>query len=300
MATPSLPQALSHHQQANQIAADAVTVVKRLMHQGAPIPDMLGVVAAHQVAAAQSSSETVAGFAAAEQALTDAHAFSGVSSYGFPISEPLIALIDAFVPAPAEAVPDTWWVENEIARFLPFVEQLVESEVQDAGRTASQTEFVARPEWTNYVRMLTPPSCDRCTILAGRIYRDLEAFQRHPRCDCVMVPVDSWESAHDRGLITSPMEAFDKGQVTGLSKADTQAIRDGADITAVVNAKSGITTADVFGKRVKATTQGTTRRAAWRRANPTRLVRLRPESIYQFATDREDAIRLLRLYGYIK
>jgi hypothetical protein len=29
-------------------------------------------------------------------------------------------------------------------------------------------------------------------------------------------------------------------------------------------------------------------------------VRLRPESIYQFAKDREDALRLLRLYGYIR
>jgi len=58
-------------------------------------------------------------------------------------------------------------------------------------------------------------------------------------------------------------------------------------------------TADVLGHRVKATTEGTTKRAEWRRANPTRLVRLRPESIYKYAKDREDAIRLLRLYGYL-
>jgi predicted ATPase len=50
---------------------------------------------------------------------------------------------------------------------------------------------------------------------------------------------------------------------------------------------------------VKATTYGTTRRAQWRKKNPTRLVRLRPESIYEFAKDRDDAIRLLKLYGYI-
>jgi hypothetical protein len=179
------------------------------------------------------------------------------------------------------------------------LEQLLTSEVADAGRSASQVEFVARPEWTNYVRMLTPPSCARCAILAGRIYRDLDAFQRHPGCDCVMVPVESWQSAHDEGLVASPDQAFRDGQVRGLSEADAKAIADGADMAQVVNATRGIQTVDLFGRRAKATTFGTTKRAAWRKANPTRLVRLRPESIYEFAKDRDDAIRLLQLYGYI-
>jgi hypothetical protein len=183
---------------------------------------------------------------------------------------------------------------------MPQIEQLIEAEVRDAGRTASQVEFVSRPDWTNYVRMLNPPSCPRCTILAGRIYRDLEEFARHPGCDCVMVPVEDWESAHDAGFVSSPQEAFDKGHVRGLSKADEQAIQDGADITTVVNASRGMVKVTAFGRRVKATTYGTTKRAAWRKANPTRLVRLRPESIYEFAKDRDDAIRLLTLYGYIR
>jgi len=172
--------------------------------------------------------------------------------------------------------------------------------VHDAGRSASQVEFVSRPDWTNYVRVLNPPSCKRCVPLAGRIYRDLEAFQRHPLCDCVMVPVDSWEDAHDAGYVFSPAEAFEKGMIRDLTVAERQAITDGADITTVINSSSGIYTADLFGRRVKATTFGTTKRAAWRRANPTRLVRLRPESIYRIADgDRDEAIRLLRLYGYL-
>jgi hypothetical protein len=144
-----------------------------------------------------------------------------------------------------------------------------------------------------------PPSCARCAILAGRIYRDLDAFQRHPLCDCVMVPVETWQDAHDNGLISSPQDAFDKGEVRGLSQADAQAVTDGADLIAVVNATRGIASPTVFGRKVKATTAGTTKRAAWRKANPTTLVRLRPESIYDFAKDREDAIRLLKVYGYI-
>lgn len=247
----------------------------------------------------------VAAFAGEPQPLTLPLTFAGVSSHGFPISEPIIAAIDARVPAPAEPIPAPWWKPADVDRFLADIERLVASEVQDAGRSASQAEFVARPDWQNYVRLLSPPSCARCAILAGRIYRDLDAFQRHPLCDCVMVPVQGWESAHDAGLVSSAQDAFEQGQIRGLSKADEQAIRDGADISQVVNAAQGIATADVFARRAKVTTSGTTKRAAWRRANPTRLVRLRPEAIYQivdaeYGGDHEQAVRLLRLYGYIR
>lgn len=224
--------------------------------------------------------------------------FVGVSSAGFPISEPLIATIDHYVPAPAEALPEPWW--DDVESFMAAVEQLVESEVQDAGRAAAQVELNAAPDWQNYVRVLVPPSCKRCVPLAGRIYRDLEGFERHPKCDCVHWPVQDWEEAHDAGLVFSPQEAFDKGYIRDLTAAETQAIKDGADINKVINSSSGIYTADLFSHRVKATTYGTTRRSVWRKANPTRLVRLRPESIYRIANgDREEALRLLRLYGYI-
>lgn len=297
MATPTLQQARSHYERQRVIAAEAVKAVRRLFARNAPLPQIVSTVAAYQAASADASTATVAGQAGSSTPLTNVAAFSGVSSYGFPLYEPLVATIDRHVPAPVEALPANWWADASV--FMAEVEQLVASEVADAGRSASQVEFVTRPDWTNYVRMLSPPSCGRCAILAGRIYRDLEAFERHPQCDCVMVPVDSWEQAHDAGYVSSPQEAFDRGHIRGLSEADSQAIRDGADITQVVNAAQGMTRAAVFGHRVKATTTGTTRRAAWRRANPTRLVRLRPESIYEIADDRADAIRLLRLYGYI-
>lgn len=201
-------------------------------------------------------------------------AFVGHTAAGFPLADPLEAIMSQ-IDADAEVL-------------MAQLDRLVASEVADAGRSASQVEIVAAPEWTNYVRMLNPPSCARCTILAGRIYRDLEAFARHPGCDCVMVPVADWQDAHDSGLITSPQDAFDRGLVRGLSQADTKVIEDGADIAQVVNAHRGMQTADVFGRRVKTTT-----------VNARRGVRLRPEAIYDIADDRADAIRLLRLYGYI-
>ncbi len=318
MATPSLTQARNHYGRQRRISAAALLAVRRLFNRRAPILEIASTVSAYQLASATASAQSVAAFAGDTTPLTTTTAFAGVSSFGFPIAEPIIATIDRFVPAPVEALPDAWW--SEALDFMDAVERLVVSEIADAGRTASQVEIVARPDWQNYVRMLNPPSCARCAILAGRVYRDLEAFDRHPLCDCVMIPVQSWEEAHDMGLVSSAQVAFDKGLIKtkvtndgdeyrpGFSQADEQAIRDGADPVEIVNATRGtsapgITNAlstDLFGRRVKATTYGTTKRAAWRRANPTRLVRLRPETIYQIAKDRDDAIRLLQLYGYIR
>lgn len=318
MATPTLTQARSHYERQRRITAAAIVAVRRLFKARASLLEVASTVATYQLASATASAQSVAAFAGDASPLTAPGAFAGVSSAGFPVSEPIVATIDRFVPAPVEPLPDAWW--DDAAEFMGAIEHLIASEVQDAGRTASQVEFVARPDWQNYVRMLNPPSCARCAILAGRVYRDLDAFDRHPLCDCVMIPVQNWEAAHDAGYVSSAQDAFDRGLIKtrvkkgsdeyrpGFSKADERAIRDGADIVEIVNATRGnsrapgITnalTTDLFGHRVKATTYGTTKRAAWRRANPTRLVRLRPESIYEFAKDRDDAIRLLKLYGYI-
>jgi len=297
VSTPTLQQARSHYEGQRHIVALAVLAVRRLFARNRPLSEVVSTVSAYQLASATASAKAIAGMAGESQPLVAPSLFAGVSSAGFPISEPIVATIDRFAPAPVEPLPANWWTDAQ--EFMSSVEQLIASEIQDAGRSASQAEFVARPDWTNYVRMLNPPSCSRCAILAGRIYRDLEEFQRHPLCDCVMIPVTDWQDAHDKGLVSSAQDLFDRGEMTGLSKADAQAITDGADIGKVVNARRGMVTADVLGHRVKATTEGTTKRAEWRRANPTRLVRLRPESIYKYATDREDAIRLLRLYGYL-
>ena len=322
MSTPTLPQARSHYLRQRSLAALAVAAVRRLFARNRPLSEVVATVSAYQLASATASTQTVAGWADAQSALTAASAFAGVSSMGFPISEPIVATIDRFVPAPLEPLPANWW--DDASEFMASVEQLIASEVADAGRTASQVEIAVRPDWQNYVRMLTPPSCARCAILAGRIYRDLDAFDRHPLCDCVMVPVQNWQAAHDAGLVSSFDDLFKKGKLggnrtlpdgskkwePGLSVADSRAIKDGADPIEVVNAtrgtsQPGITNAlrvDIFGhKGVKATTYGTTKRAQWRKRNPNRPIRLRPEAIYALAKeDRAEILRLLRLYGYLK
>lgn len=304
MATQS-QQARSHHARQAAIAAAAAESVGGMFKAGRTWSEILNQVAAYQLAAVTTAISTLAGLSG-RAPVTSPRAYAGVSSAGYPIAEPIVATIDRVAPAPTlEPLPAQWW--DDTAAFQRQVEQLIESEIQDAARSAFQAELVVDDTWQNYVRVLVPPSCSRCAVLAGRIYRDLDGFERHPKCDCQHWPVQDWEEAHDAGVVFSARELFDRGQIRGLSKADEQAIRDGADIGSIVNTTRGTSTpgrtaaytTDLLGRRVKATTAGTTRRSAWRRANPSRRVRLRPESIYEIARDHDDAIRLLGVYGYL-
>lgn len=173
---------------------------------------------------------------------------------------------------------------------------IVHTEVTDAGRVADGVAITSRPVLTGYVRMLTPPSCGRCAVLAGRTYKWNAGFERHPNCDCRHVPV---AGEPDQLFLIDPRAAVLAGEVRGLSKADEQAIRDGADVGQVINAQRGMYTA---GGR-KLTTEGTTRRGlAGQRArrSGTRGPRPRPEQIYRDSGgDRSRAIRDLQRYGYI-
>jgi hypothetical protein len=121
----------------------------------------------------------------------------------------------------------------------------------DSARQAVVAGMGAR-RVAGYYRRLNLPSCARCVILAGRWYRVNQGFNRHPGCDCVHVPGDS----PGDGPGFDARRAILDGQVRGLSAAETEAIRLGADPSQVVNARRGMST--VGGRRV--TTEGTTRR----------------------------------------
>jgi hypothetical protein len=166
------------------------------------------------------------------------------------------------------------------------LDMIVRTQIADAGRVADGVAITARPQVTGYVRMLSPPSCSRCVVLAGRWYRWNAGFSRHPRCDCRAIPAQE-DVAGD--LRTDPKQAFhgmdtaEQDRVFG--KAGAQAIRDGADLSKVVNSHRGVYTAG--GQRY-------THEAAGRRP------RLMPEGIYKEAKDdRAEAIRLLRLHGFL-
>lgn len=304
MPTPTSLQARKHQAELAELAARGAAVTAKQLEQKAPWSTVLTTWAAYQLAAVDISADKMAGWLDGP-VQTLATAYSGVSSYGFPISEPLITTIDKVIPAPVDPLPEAWW--DDAAAFMRQAEQLIASEIRDAARSAAQAEMVAQGH-DDYIRLLNPPSCKRCVPLAGRIYKWDYAFDRHPDCDCIHVPVANLDSAKAEGFVLDARELFEAGQIMGLSRADSDAIADGADINEVVNAvrgtsQPGITsalTAEVFGRSVKATTAQTTKRALWRKQNPTRMVRLRPEAIYKFAKDPADARRLLALYGYLK
>ena len=263
---------------------------------------------------------------------------AGVASDGRPLDE---LLYEPVIKAKA-AVGAGATVDQALATGGSWLEMAVLTQVADAGRVAESLGIVARPRIGGYARMLNPPSCSRCAVLAGAWYKWNAGFQRHPRCDCVHIPANE-DMLGD--LRTDPRDYFNSldeaEQARVFTKAGAQAIRDGADIGQVVNARTGaagltpagkrltaeearalrggrdrghLATRNVYGQQVYTTTEGTTRRGiagqrlqheagtykvSGERYSRARTPRLMPESIYQIAESREDAIRLLRRYGYI-
>jgi hypothetical protein len=176
-----------------------------------------------------------------------------------------------------------------ITAGLAELDMIVRTQVADAGRTADGVAIAARPTVTGYVRMLSAPSCSRCIALAGRHYRWNTGFQRHPRCDCRHIPASEDVAG---ALTTNPraafgaMDAAEQDRVFG--KAGAQAIRDGADLSKVVNARRANRLYTAYDGQLF------THEAAGRRP------RLMPEGIYaQAGNNRAEALRLLRLHGFL-
>ena len=175
---------------------------------------------------------------------------------------------------------------------------MVLTEIADAGRGAAGVQIAARPR-VGYVRMLNPPSCSRCVVLAGRFYRWNQGFLRHPRCDCKHVPtmVTDQAEAFAEGLIDDPYEAFKRmseaEQNRVFTNAGAQAIRDGADMYQVVNARRGMKYRGAF------TSEGTTKHGWAGQILRRGQKRMTPETIYRLNPNREQAVEALRAQGYI-
>ena len=113
-------------------------------------------------------------------------------------------------------------------------DRLVASLGQDAGRAAESSCHRRCGPRSATSGISSPPSCSPLRGPRGRVYRYSEGFQRHPRCDCTMIPTD----ARQPGFTHDPVELMRQGLVTGLSKADQKAIDDGADLNQVVNVRA--------------------------------------------------------------
>ncbi len=216
-------------------------------------------------------------------------------------------------------------LQQSMTKGLLDMQRVVASEVADAGSSAAGVAMVGNRAVTGYIRRVRPGACARCAILAGRWYRYDAGFQRHKRCQCYGEPATSARP----GRPLSPRAFFDgltpAEQDRRFTKAGAQAIRDGADVGQVVNARKGMTVLDGYDRRVLGTLQGTGRTGIyyWRERDAAEAAtgiryargaadiadglprfklsapRLMPEEIYRLAGDREELIGLLRRYGYL-
>lgn len=273
------------------------------------LSDLGPVVAGAQVSAALSGS-TYSAMTLAQQGVyvpprefVDPYAFAGYASDGRGLEGLLYspaASSKAAIAAGAAPSAALKYGRGALDRILSTV-------VADAGRQAAGADVVQR-QGVGYVRMLNPPSCARCVILAGRFYRWNAGFQRHPHCDCVHVAstAGSTQAALDEGLIDDPYEYFkslDEGEQARIfTEAGAKAVRDGADISQVVNARRGMTANGNF------TVEGMSRRGNARQGLARGQRRMTPESIYDNADRfggrtelerREYALGELRRHGYI-
>lgn len=251
-----LASALDHYRRQQRITAMGVREARRRATRG-PVA-VAGIVGAYQVASASLSFEKAAD-EIAEQGLE-------APAQGRPIPPALITTGAATVE-----------MLNKAATNAAF-DRLVATLMQDAGRTASTVDLGSRPALTGYVRALNPPSCPRCAVLAGRVYRRSTGFQRHPGCDCIMQPTTQ---ELGRELITDPQAAFNRGQIRGLSKGDTEALEAGADMGQVVNVRRSAAGLTVGSSVVE------------------RGGRMTPQGIMRVASDDAQRLDLLRRFGYL-
>jgi len=266
------------------------------------IPRLLVFLTTAQAVAASSADSFVSGQLGADSAYEiDPRAFTLSASDGRPLdtllAEPAITTLTAL--SGGVLTLDRAMAAGELTARL-----IGHTQTADAGRVADLTAAVAHPGSRSWTRMIVGKTCARCLLLAGRRYSWKADFNRHPKCDCIAVP--SAEAVSTAAPV-NPMAAFkamgrlEQDRVFG--KAGAEAIRNGADMGQVVNARreGGVRSASVFGRQALITTEGTTRRRRFGPRLDKRRPRLMPEQIFKEAGgDRNEAIRLLSLHGYIR
>ena len=314
-----LQSATDLYRQQQRVTAAGLVAARRAR---ATSPDrLLAVMLAFQQAAVEAVVEATPGMLAEQSIRDDPVA-------GLVVPSLLGAASDGRSLGTLLTIPDlTGW------QF----DQIVQTQLSDVARHAAAIERAVRAEVTTYVRALNLPSCGRCVVLAGRPSSSATPFRRHPRCDCYAVPTTQAKARWHVTAPRDAFDAMSRAErEKSFTKAGAEAIKLGADPQTVVNARRGMNTAqprgayagtqtrvnrrgEVLGERPQfryaangrlvrdraglyTTTESSMRRGLARQRMSAEGVtgpRLMPESILEIAEDRDDAIRLLRAYGYI-
>lgn len=102
---------------------------------------------------------------------------SGVASDGRPLGTLLDGVTVKAKIAIAQGQPNSEALQTA-GRWIGMVTR---TQVADAGRSSTGLGVFAR-RGIGYVRYVSPPSCARCALLAGKWFRSNQGFQRHPAC----------------------------------------------------------------------------------------------------------------------
>lgn len=284
-------------------------------------PRIVRAVTVGQLAAAGGADEYVGAVIAADGAVSEAagrvraSAFAGRAADGRSLESLLYLPVITTKQGIAAGLDDV----EAMMRGLQQLLRMAASEVADAGRGATGASIASNRTINGYIRVVNSPACARCIILSGKEFGWNKGFQRHPKCDCIHMPAVLIKKGRSHGGMDP------KAHFNGLSTAEqnriftaagARAIREGASMSSVVNARRGMYTADAYGRSVRATREGITRRGAFYRAERARAIaagrvpasgrgfrlrtpRLLPEEIYKLAGSRDEAIAMLRRFGYI-
>lgn len=306
--------AVDHYKAMQQWQAEAVVISQlmwddvargRIVDSWAELTDTLTPIITEYQKRAALGGATYSALTLAQQGayvapseLADVAAFAGYASDGRPLDTLLQTVAYGTLARIGTRIGTGVATNTALDVASRALAQLVQTIIADAARQAAGVDIVTRPT-VGYVRMLNPPSCARCAVLAGKFFQWNAGFLRHPGCDCVHVAATakSTEGARREGLIDNQYEYFNsltpEEQDATFTKAGAQAIRDGADINQVVNSRRGMTPNGNF------TTEGTTRRGnASKNLKPGQR-RMTPELIYGMNLSRAETLELLKYHGYI-
>jgi len=261
----------AHYRQQQRYALVAIAAARRAWRLGSPVL-LVPALTILQRAAAEDGAASVGDMLAEQN-----------------IDAPAVAEVNTAVLVGAASDGRPLGSLLEQAATLPALELMAVTQVADASRVAAGVEIAARPK-VGWTRMVNPPCCARCAILAGKFFRWNQGFRRHPACDCRHIPTREDVAGDVR---TDPQALFAQGRVSGVTKAEAKAVDAGADLNQVINARRSLYM-DSAGRRL--TREATTRRGGRGVAG----IRPTPEQIYREADGNQaEALRLLRRFGFI-
>lgn len=277
----SLPRATADLYRANQRRQVATLAAVRAQwtRMGADLdgswakvgPSITGLVALSMVGAARAAAAAVpvaleqTGFSVPAEAEVVPEAFGRTASDGRALGSLLYSAVVTARTTPGDQA-------MRLAAGMGWLDVAVRTQISDATRAAGSVAIATRPR-VGYIRMVNPPCCQDCAVLAGKWFRWNTGFKRHPHCDCIHRP------AHEDEAPAGYAAQIDPSQIHDLTEGQRKAISDGADLGRVVNQRR-------TGGRMS--TAG----------GP--AGRLTPDDIYDRAKTRDQALELLAATGYIR